>query len=584
MNLPAKLSTEGVSRWLRSLAPLVIYLALSFAFFGRNVNWSEYYFGDSNDSLLFIWFLHWWPFALSHGLNPFITKYAWYPNGYNVTWSTSLGFFALIAWPVTALGGPVLSYNILMLSAPALAGWTGFLLCRELTGNWAASLIGGLFFGFSAPELNQLAAELNLDSVFLIPLAALLCLRHLRGTLRRWPFIIALSLLLVAQLGMSTEMLAALCLSGALCWGIFLTFAPAAAQPSYWRLAADIARAAPLVMLLAAPFLYYLVKGLPDFPSHIHPPGFQETDALQFFIPATPVHSLRAALASILQQCAGIAPDFFAYLSPPLWLILALYFYRNIAASYVKALLACACLLAALSLGLKLYINGHLTSIPLPWAIFSHIPLIGAIMPLRFLSFLTLATAVAAALYLAGAKTPAARARRYALAALACIFLPPAHVQVLPQPWQVLPIFQRQTEYKWLRWPTHPFFTPEHIRQALGPMPNVLLLPDPVVGPGMAWQIDAGMGFTQAEGYVGYTYLPEQKWGLADELVWNQDPAFSTKFQAFCAAHQVDDILIAPGTPPAITTAIEALGWPHHMDSGIEVIKAPNSLSALTHH
>lgn len=567
-----------VSRWLNTLAPLLLFLALTFAFFGRNVNWSKYYFGYSTDSLLFIWFLNWWPFAISHGLNPFICKYVWFPAGYNVTWATSVATLAILSWPVTMLGSPVLSYNILMLSAPALAAWTAFLLSRELTGNWTASLVCGLLFGFSGPELNQVAAELNLDSVVLIPLAVLLCVRRLRGRLNRWPFIILLSFLLVAQLGMSTEVLASLCVFGALTWAVFLLFAPATERKAFWRLALDIALAAPLVMVLAAPFLYYLVQGLPEFPTHIHPPVFQEDDLVQFVVPVIPIHSGRAALASIIKQLSGFRLDKYTFTSIPVLLMLAWYFYRQVGTAYVRALLASICLMAALTLGLKLLVNGHLTNVPMPWALFAYVPLVRSILPIRFLVYFTLGTAVSAALFLADAKTTAARLPRYALAGLACLFLPPARVEVMPMPWQTQPIFQPQTNFKWTLWPEHPFFTPEHIRQALGPLPNVILLPDPVVGPGMAWQINAGMNFTQAEGYVGYTLLHDRTWDVSDNFVWNSQSDFGQAFAAFAAVHRVDFVLIGPGTPPGIVGAIEALGWAHRMDEGIEIVQTPASM------
>jgi len=242
------------------------------------------------------------------------------------------------------------------------------------------------------------------------------------------------------------------------------------------------------------------------------------------------------------------------------------------------------CIIAVFSLGLKLLVNGHLTGIPLPWTLLSHVPLIRSVVPSRCLIYLTLGTAIATAFYLAEAKTTRARWSRFALAAFACLLLTPAKVLILPEPWLTQPMFQDQNAFKWTLWPTQPFFTPAHIRTALGPNPNVLLLPDPVVGPGMAWQVDAGMGFTQAEGYVGYVLNPELKWGFLDELIWNDDPGFGAKFQAFCAAHKVDYVLIGPGTPPGITAAIEALGWPHHMDSGIEIVKIPASSPALTPH
>jgi hypothetical protein len=561
-----------------TLAPLLFYLALSLVFFARKISWSGYYFGSSPDPAVFIWFLNWWPFAISHGLNPFICKYVWFPAGYNLAWATSVPFLAILAWPITALGGPVLSFNILTISAPAFAAWTSFLLCRELSRDWTAALVGGFLFGFSADEFWELQSELNLDTVFLIPLAVLLCVRRARGSLRRWPFIVSLSLVLLAQLGISTEVLATLCLLGALIWSIFLLFSPSDARAALWRLAGDIGISAPLVMVLAAPFLYYLVKGLPDVPQQIGSPFLAAAEPLQFIFPQIPIHSASSLLDSIAREFTGFTPENGAFIGIPLLMILALYFYRRIGAPHARALLLALCLTMLLSLGPVLHFNDGFTHITLPWALLAHVPFLRSLLPDRLLTYVTLETAIIAALWLAEEKRCTRRLWRFALAGLACIILVPTRVLVLPQQWALQSAYPIPS-FAWTRWPVQPFFTPAHIRAALGPMPNVLLLPDPVFGPGMAWQLGAGMQFTQATGYVGFIPVHEQKWGALDDLFMGPPkPNFGTVFSAFCAAHRVDYVLIGPGTPDAVVNAIEALGWPHHLDDGIEVVKPPTNL------
>lgn len=575
---------QRLCRLLNTLTPLLIYCTLALAFMGCGVDWSKYYFGYAADSLVYVWCLHWWPYALTHGLNPFLTKFLWAPAGYNLAWATSIPLLAIAAWPITALAGPVVAYNVLALAAPALAAFTAFLLGRELTRSWAASLVCGALFGFSAPELFQ-AGELNIASVFLIPLAILLCLRHVRATLRRRHFIILLSIVLTAQLGISTEMLATLCLMGVFFWPLALAFAPAPERAKLWRLALDIAIAAPLTACLSAPFLYNLVSYLPNVPATLHPNFLFASELLYFFVPAVPVTSATAALLSIARQTRGYLPDYYTYISAPLLLITVIYFCRHIRLAYVRALLALLIIVAVLSLGTRLIIDGHITKIPLPWLLFSRLPILGNIIPDRLPIYLALGTAIIAALFLAEAKTPAARLPRYALAGLACLFLPPAKLQLLPAQWQTQPIFQEQTALKWSAWPAQPFFTPAHIRAALGPMPNVLLLPDPGHGPGMAWQVNAGLSFVQTDGYIGPVPVPEQKWDVAGQLVWGPpSPDFATKLTAFAAAHKLDYILIGPGTPGTITAAIEALGWKRRMDSGIEIVQTPNSLLPFTHN
>ncbi|MGA8059390.1 MAG: hypothetical protein WB999_14180, partial [Candidatus Binataceae bacterium] len=60
----------------RSLAALVLYLALSFIFFGRLLfgNLRTLHIGAGPDPGLMMWFLVWWPHAVINGINPFLSS------------------------------------------------------------------------------------------------------------------------------------------------------------------------------------------------------------------------------------------------------------------------------------------------------------------------------------------------------------------------------------------------------------------------------------------------------------------------------------------------------------------------------
>jgi hypothetical protein len=45
--------------------------------------------GPGGDPIQFMWFLSWWPYALTHGLDPFQTHYIWSLSGVNLLWVTS---------------------------------------------------------------------------------------------------------------------------------------------------------------------------------------------------------------------------------------------------------------------------------------------------------------------------------------------------------------------------------------------------------------------------------------------------------------------------------------------------------------
>ncbi len=564
-----------------AVAALLLYIALALCFFGESRDWTRHYFGVNSDPITFIWFLNWWPFAITHGLNPFICKYVWYPAGFNMTWAASVPLLALIGWPVTAWGGPVLTYNLLMVSAPAFAAWTAWLLCRELTEDGAASLAGGFLFGFSATEYWELQSELNCSVVCLIPLAVFLCVRRMRGRLGRRAFILSLAALLVAQLGISTEYLATLCVLGALAWAVCLAFAPAADRFRLLLLAIDIWLAAGLAVIAALPFFVTLLRGLADVPPVINSPVFASADLVAFLSPVLPVPNAGTLLAAIGRQFAGFSPDRSFSIGLPLLIILTLYFIANRRRPYARGLAGIFVLISVASLGPVLHWNGVLRRVTLPWALATHVPLIRSVLPARFMCYVTLCTSVITALWLAQPGTWRLCCLRYGVAVAAVLCLIPGRPVVVAPPWQIKPMFAPQTHFYWTPIPESAFFNPQNITQKLGKMANVILLPGPDFGGTMAYQLQSGMRFTQSRGYVGFEPVPERRYSVLDSLDFgNLAPNFGNDFSAYCASHHVGYILMAPGTPPSLIPAIAALGWPEYTDSGIIVVKTPYGLAA----
>jgi len=546
--------------------PLFIYAIFSLIFLGKTGSWTRWDLGDGGDAPSFIWFLQWWPFAISHGLNPFISNYVWFPHGDNMTWHTSVPSAALLSFPITVLGGAVLAYNSLSLMAPVLSAWTAFLLVRYLTGDWAAALVGGYLFGFSSYENGQLLGHLNLDLTFLIPIAILLCVRRFYGQLGRAGFVTALAVTLLVQLGLSTEILATLCSLGAITWAIFLACAPKTDRPGLWHLAIDIVFAGVVMTILATPFMFYLVKGLSDVPPVINSAATYSADPLNYLIPTGVTRLGRTVFAAVAGQFTGNASEQGAYLGLPLIFLMALYFRAQTTLPYVKALLTTVTVLAVLSLGPWLHVAGVQTQLPLPWQLGEKLPLIRSALPTRFTMYVSLISAIVAGLYLATPRVGRRRLWRFALAGLACLFIAP-----------------NSRLHTWARWPAQPFFAPPNAKQVLGTKPNVIILPFGANGNGMAWQVDAGMQFTQSGGYTGFVPYSEQSFPVLNELLAGvPGPDFSNDLAAFCDMHRVDDILIGPGTPPLLAAAINVQGWPQHMDHGIDVVKVP--LSSALHY
>src|SRR4029078_8094236 len=119
---------------LTALGAVAIYLmAYVLVWGGSAVTRLDTYYitrQDSPDPYFFRWAMTWVPWAIAHGRDPLVSCviYATYPV--TLTWVTLAPGPAIAMWPVTRAFGSLVSYNVLTLLAPALAGWAAFLLCR----------------------------------------------------------------------------------------------------------------------------------------------------------------------------------------------------------------------------------------------------------------------------------------------------------------------------------------------------------------------------------------------------------------------------------------------------------------------
>lgn len=560
----APVAKPALSRALAHLAPLLIYVALSLCYFGMRQSWTLRYQGEGNDPVSFVWYLHWWPFAIEHHLNPFLSYYVWHPDGVNLSWTTSIPLVALLLWPVTATLGPVMAFNVATVMAPALAAWTAFLLAIYLSRRWLPALFAGYFFGFSSYELGQLLGHLNLALIFLVPVAVLLCVARMRGDLQRRTFVPALAIVLAAQWGMSTEVLASLCVLGGMTWWIFLLFTKPSDREPLWRLAGDIALAAPMALCLTSPFLIYLARGMTHGqPFHTSPTAFS-TDPLNFLLPTRVTLIGQAAAAGWVEKFAGNASEQGAYLGWPLIVAMIWYLRDHHRHSMTKALLVTMCAIAIMSLGPRLQIAQHLTWIRLPWHLFMKTPLIGQALPMRFTMYVALCASLFMAFWLSDAKTSQQWVTRLGVALLAAIAL-------LPDP----------AAFAGTPWPALPFFQASHVQLALGKDANVLILPFSDQGPGMGWQVDAAMTFTQAAGYLGPDPGQEDGTTLEELRHGELSPDFKNHLMAFCSSHNVDYILITPKTPASLSKAISELPWAQRLDRNVVVVSVPRTSVAL---
>ena len=193
----------------------------------------SHYLGlGGSDARLYTWVLGWWPHAITSGLNPMHPTVVWAPTGVNMAWVTGMPGPSLVAWPVTALFGPVVALNVLLVLAPALASWAAYLLCKEVTQRFWPAVGGGLVFGFSTYMAAQMRGHLNLVLIFPVPLAVYLTVRFVRGGISRRAYTLLTALCFVLLLSTTTEVFATFAMFGALAFAGAYVFAradPAAA-------------------------------------------------------------------------------------------------------------------------------------------------------------------------------------------------------------------------------------------------------------------------------------------------------------------------------------------------------------------
>src|SRR6266508_4696037 len=157
-SLAAEVRGALADRRLQAAAAFSLYAGLSVVFFGLRLlpHPSRSYLGFGVDPTTFIWYLKWWPYAIGHGMNPLHTTLLWAPGGIGLAQGNAVPGLALPAAPLTLAFGPVVTYNLLVLAAPALCAWTMYLLARHVTRAFWPSLAAGYIFGFSTYELGRI--------------------------------------------------------------------------------------------------------------------------------------------------------------------------------------------------------------------------------------------------------------------------------------------------------------------------------------------------------------------------------------------------------------------------------------------
>jgi hypothetical protein len=538
-------------RGVHLAAPFLAYLLTSVMLFGLSVLRSpnQRYVGWGADPSSIVWFLRWWPYAISHGTNPFISHLVWAPSGANLAGTTSIPGLALVVSPLTLTLGPIVTYNLLYLLAPALGAWTAYLLCHHITRSAFPSLVGGYLFGFSSYELSKMLGHLNLAFVFLVPLCVLLVLLRVEGSLTPARFVVLLAGALAFQFLISTEVFFTLTLFGIVAFGAALLLLGKGRRRPLASTGALIGGAYLASAVVLAPYLFFVLKGLSQAPIYDFYPTYYSTDLLNFVVPTPLTRVGWEAFAGTSGHFIGNIGEQGAYLGLPLLAIVGLFIWRERRTFAARLLPVVLFVVLLATLGPKLHVEGD-EKMTLPWRPLSRLPLARYALPGRFMLYAFLVLAVMVSLWLASSRT--ARWAKWTLVPAAILFL-------LPN-WRGA-FFNSPVDLP-------PFFEDGLYREYLAPGENTIVIPYGDRGHSMLWQVETGMYFRMAGGYV--TVRPPeafQPWPILSTLYSSQaDPNAEDDLKAFVGAHGVRHIIVV-GTSGGLDPLFRLLD-PHPVQVG----------------
>jgi hypothetical protein len=378
---------------------LVFYVLLAAALFSSTlIDPAGSWIGSPKDPALFIWYLGWIPHELAQGHNPLFTDYLAYPQGVNLMWNTSMIFPALLLWPVTATFGPVVAYNLLITAGLALSAWFGFLAARLFIDSRRVCVVAGLIYGFSPALVAQALGHPHVEVALFPPIALLL--GHEVLVRRRMHPVAAGALAgmtAALQLLAGEELLAMTMLVGAI--GVaLLALLHREEVRSAIPYAAKAGGAALLTFAVIAAYpLAFQFLGPQRVSGNVQQPDVYVSDLLAFVIPSRFIHF------------TGNVTENGAYVGLPMLVLFAIGLVAGWRRPAFRWIGLMTLIVAVLSIGPHLHVNGNVTPIWMPWASVEWLPLLGSALPARLMAIAFLGIGIVAAGAFAIARTPVRR-------------------------------------------------------------------------------------------------------------------------------------------------------------------------------
>jgi len=480
-------SSNGRARtlaWL--LAATGLYLLLSLILFRRALFSAHSAIGIRSDPYLFQWHLAWVAHAMSHGTNPLFSTYIAAPGGENLMYASSVPLAGLVLWPVTSLGGTLLSYNVLVVVCIVASAVAAYAMCTRFVSWKPAALVGGALYGFSPYMAAQSAGHPHVTMAWFPPVVVIVGDAVARG--KRSPVLLGLlfGTAVAAQLLLGIEVLITsilLAAVGAIAW-VGLLPNDEGTPNARRRGIPTLAMAAATAGVLGSFPLYMLLFG--DQRSGVHaalqPADVYVNDLAGFVVPGRAQLIATAATRTYTEGFSGNYAEATAYIGLPLVALIAFYLWKRWPDRTVRRPVIAAAGCAVASLGSHVHIGGVVRAarLPLPGAIFSHVPVLWNVLPARLMLYAYLAIALAVASIIDRGR-PKRRHIRIAAVGVSLVFLLPASV----------PAFRE-------------IATPSAFRSIARSGGSVLVTPtsNPTSYDELVWQANTGFSVRLVGGYI----------------------------------------------------------------------------------
>jgi hypothetical protein len=399
--------------------------------------------GLPGDPAQYVWAFDWYPHALLHGLDPLYSKAMWTPTGLNLAGTGSVPFLAFVLAPVTLLWGPIVSLNVIIILAPILSAWSAYWLCRYVTKASWPSILAGIAYGFSTYEATELSGHLHLAVVFCLPLIVLCLLRALDGTLSRRQTVIWLTVLLLVQMYISTEVLLTMTVLAVVLVVAGWIFGSKDQRARIAAVVPLIVAAYVITVLVSSWYVYELLKA----PAYAKFQGlFYPTDVLAFFIPNPSSWLGGSTFAPVTSLYVGGTGETLVYSGIPMLLVALRFIFTRWKRAATKTLTVGLILSVGWILGISLTVAGKST-IWLPYSLFYRLPLLNEVMQGRVALEFSLLLTVILAIWLAESAKTGRVLMHWAVALLAVAFVVPNFGSHPSSTW-TNPTFFRTAMYK----------------------------------------------------------------------------------------------------------------------------------------